>query len=188
MEPDLPALARLLRERAIIDAQIAQLIGRPAHAGHIGEYIAAAIFDIALHESANHPGSDGVFSSGVLAGKTVNIKLYSKNAGFLDIVGSAVAADHPDIYLVMVGRRATALSSKGTSTPIAIESVHLFESDQLLATLVERGVFLGIGTSVRNVDWQAAMVYPESKHPTFTMTDEQMALVALFAPASDSQQ
>jgi hypothetical protein len=177
---DLAALSQLLRERANIDHRIAKLIGRPAHSGHIGEYIAAAIFDISLHESATHKGSDGVFNSGMLVGKTVNIKLYSKHAGLLDVVSSTDISAHPDAYLVMVGGRSAALSSKGMTAPISIEAVYLLESRNLLKELVERGVKLGIATSVRAPEWNNAMVYPESNNPALVLTAEQKASIALF--------
>ncbi|MCS7301150.1 MAG: hypothetical protein NZ556_06300 [Fimbriimonadales bacterium] len=67
-------LAKLLRQRNLIDYQIAKLIGRPAEKQHLAEYIAAAILDIELHPSANHKGSDGRFRQGELIGRTVEIK------------------------------------------------------------------------------------------------------------------
>jgi hypothetical protein len=180
MTADLDALSMLLRERADVDHRIAKLIGRPAHTGHIGEYIAAAIFDISLHETATHKGSDGVFNSGTLAGKTVNIKLYSKHAGLLDVVSSSDYSAHPDTYLVMVGGRSNALSSKGMSASVSIEAVYVLESRTLLETLVERGVKLGIATSVRAPEWKNAMVYPESNNLALVLTAEQKASIALF--------
>ncbi len=41
---DLPRLANLLHKCNNVDSEIAALIGRPAHIGHIAEYVAAAIF------------------------------------------------------------------------------------------------------------------------------------------------
>jgi hypothetical protein len=81
----LQQLAQLLMERNVLDARISTIIGRPAQLGHIGEYLAAAIFDLALHESATHRGSDGHFRSGPLAGRSVNVKWYPKLEGVLDI-------------------------------------------------------------------------------------------------------
>ncbi|MDP2958095.1 MAG: hypothetical protein Q8N53_16835, partial [Longimicrobiales bacterium] len=85
MESSLQTLASLLHERNALDARIAQLIGRPASPGHIGEFIAAAVFDIDLFESATHKAADGVFRRGALQGRTVNIKIYGKQEGILDI-------------------------------------------------------------------------------------------------------
>ena len=39
-------LARLLNDRNSIEREIGEIIGRPALTGHIGEYIAAEIFNI----------------------------------------------------------------------------------------------------------------------------------------------
>ena len=87
-QPDLAtvsALAELLAERNAIDERISRLIQRPATTGHIGEFIAAAIFDIKLWASASHKGHDGVFASGLLKGKTVNVKFYPAFGRLLDI-------------------------------------------------------------------------------------------------------
>src|SRR5437762_1510379 len=67
-------LSRLLRERNEIDKGLAALIGRPPTVGALGEYVAAAIFDIQLESSAVSRGIDGRFGSGPLAGRTVDIK------------------------------------------------------------------------------------------------------------------
>ena len=48
---DLQRLAGLLRARNANEAEITQVIGRPAQLGHIGEYIAGQIFDVALEQS-----------------------------------------------------------------------------------------------------------------------------------------
>ena len=52
---DADSLARaaaLLRARNAIDAELAELTGRPMTSGHLGEWIAAQIFDIELEASA----------------------------------------------------------------------------------------------------------------------------------------
>lgn len=41
----LPQLASLLRRYNEIGQEIAHLIGRPTQIGHVGEYIAASVFD-----------------------------------------------------------------------------------------------------------------------------------------------
>lgn len=60
---DLPDLSWLLHEHHRITMEIAAIARRSAGRGHLGEFIAAAIFDIALAEGANQRGSDGVFCS-----------------------------------------------------------------------------------------------------------------------------
>ncbi|WP_442853014.1 hypothetical protein [Bacillus sp. UNC41MFS5] len=52
--------------------------------GHTGEYIASKIFEIELVESTSNKGIDGFFS-GLLSGKSVNIKFYTKQECLLDI-------------------------------------------------------------------------------------------------------
>jgi hypothetical protein len=47
-ELEIAKIADLLRERNVIDDAIAKIIGRPMTSGHLGEWIAAQIFDIAL--------------------------------------------------------------------------------------------------------------------------------------------
>ncbi len=70
---DIEQLAELVRARNANEVAISRIIGRPAQIGHIGEYIASKIFGIELEDSAVHPGSDGRFIDGPLAGKSVNI-------------------------------------------------------------------------------------------------------------------
>ena len=60
---DLESLAALLRQWNAIGDQIARLIGRPASFGHIGEFVAATIFDIQLLESASQKGGLGLNES-----------------------------------------------------------------------------------------------------------------------------
>ena len=90
-------LASLISQRNSIENEISAIIGRPAHSGHIGEFVASLIFDIELAESASNKGTDGHFTRGCLAGKSVNVKKYSKNDRILDIALDAP----PDFYLVL---------------------------------------------------------------------------------------
>ena len=95
-------LASLIKQRNALDREIAQVLGRPALPGHFGEFVAARIFNIALHESAAHKASDGYFGDGLLAGKTVNIKYYPKREGDLDM-----NRDTPRIFIwCLPGRKA----------------------------------------------------------------------------------
>ena len=181
---DLTHLADLIARRNAIDAEIANLIGRPVHSGHVGEFLAARIFPIDLHERATTRASDGVFKGGPLSGSTVNIKFYSKWGGLLDMVSSEDPTAHPDYYLIMSGPVAPPISSKGTHSPLVIESVYLFHSNTLLEALKSfpRMVKLGIGTSIRKQIWQQAMIYPEQVNQALILTDEQRAALQLFAP------
>ncbi len=69
-------LAALIGTKNAADAAIAEMIGRPCQIGHVGEWIAAQVFDIELHPSAAVEASDGVFRAGSLAGRSVNVKWY----------------------------------------------------------------------------------------------------------------
>ena len=75
---DLTRLAALLAAKNQADSGITALIGRPSQIGHLGEWIAARVFDIELHASAATAASDGVFRSGAPAGRTVNVKWYGR--------------------------------------------------------------------------------------------------------------
>lgn len=178
----LQQLASLLHERNRTDAKIAATIGRPAHAGHIGRFVSAAIFDIRLNESATHHGSSGHFASGPLVGRSVNIRKYSLDQGILDVRPDAL----PDFYLVLAGARTPAASSRGTTQPWTIESVYLFEAVPLVEQLRARGVKIGVATSVRRHLWDEAEIYPSPNNGTLRLTPEQISMIEFFGnPASD---
>jgi hypothetical protein len=153
----LQTLAQLLRARNAIDAIIAKTIGRPMTAGHAGEWIAAQIFDIELESLAVAPAYDGHFRRAPLEGKTVNVKWYLKREGLLDMTSAATL----DYYLVMTGPAGTAGSSKRTTRPWLIESVYLFDANQLMSDLQASGIQIGVATSVRQSRWKAAEIYPD---------------------------
>lgn len=172
-ENQLDRLAGLLRERNRIDAKIADLIGRPAERGHIGEWIAARIFGIELHARATRKGSDGTFKSGPLVGREVNVKMYGYQEGLLD----TKPVDAPEFYLVLTGPRRAAASSRGTSRPLVIEQVYLFPN----AGLLEGGLKPGVAASVRKHQWQSYMIYPEPGEKAVILLDErQTSLLRLF--------
>ena len=90
----LQRLADLIRTRNSNEVSITREIGRPAMLGHIAEHIAGRVFDIQLHERADHPGSDGCFRSGPFRGRSVDVKARSRREGFLNI-----REDHlPDFF------------------------------------------------------------------------------------------
>jgi len=103
----LEQLAQLIRDKNRVEDAIADVIGRPALMGWVGEYIAASIFGIELEQSAARKSIDGHFVRGPLAGKTVNIKWYGKMEGLLDITPGHL----PDFHLVMTGPKSGAISS-----------------------------------------------------------------------------
>ena len=173
---ELQRLASIIKQRNAIDDEIAAIIDRPSHSGHLGEYVASQIFGIRLSESAVTKGIDGDFTEGQLAGKSVNIKKYGIYQGLLDIRPDAV----PDYYLVLAGPRSSVASSRGTTQPWVIESVFLFDGHAVVKELSERGVKIGVATSVRRHFWDEAEIYPSPNNPTLPLSAEQRAMIALF--------
>lgn len=171
MADDLERLVGLIRIKNKADAAIAELIGRPSAPGNIGEFVAAAVFAIQLTPSGSHPGHDGVFTAGHLAGKTVNIKTYSRHESVLDI------SPRPcDYYLVLTGP-----AGQARVLPWVIDSVFLFEREPLLAALTVRKVKIGIATSIRKADWEAARVFPAQQASPLQLSESQLAQLALFS-------
>lgn len=172
-------LAALIGQRNAVDDEIAHIIGRPAQIGHVGEWLAQAAFDVKLEHSATQAGYDGHFAAGPLAGKTVNVKWYGKREGILDINLTHGA----DYYLVFAGPKTAAMSSRGTTRPWVIAEVFLFDMPSLITRLKTRGVRLGVATSVRQIEWEAARIYPEPSQQAFLRpTAEQVRLLSLFGP------
>jgi hypothetical protein len=174
---NLTRLAELIRSRNTIDAEIAGIIGRPAEKGHLGEYVAAHIFDIRLNESASTRAYDGRFASGPLAGRSVDIKYYGKQEGILDIS----TGELPDFYLVLTGEPGPAVSSKGKTRPWTIQRVYLFESSRLCEDLRDRGLQIGVASSLRSALWDEAETFPRQYNRLLLLTDEQRRLLTLFA-------
>lgn len=173
----LSRLAELLRQRNALDDAIARLIGRPALTGHIGEYLASRIFNIRLSESATTKAIDGYFASGPLEGRSVNIKIYEMLEGILDIRPDAL----PDCYLVLTGPRSPALSSRGKSRVFCVRGVYLFRAAEVVQDLTQRGRSVGVAASVRRSLWDAAEVFPRQTCNLLPLTDQQRAMLELFA-------
>jgi hypothetical protein len=169
--------AALLHGRNAIDAELAALIDRPMTSGHLGEWIAAQIFNIELEASATAAGIDGRFRSGALQGRTVNIKWYLKLEGVLDTTDLAAL----DYYLVLTGPPSAAASSRGTTRPWCIQAVFLFDAQQLRSEQIRRGVKQGVASSVIKQQWAAAEIYPAATNPQLTVTSQQAELLRLFA-------
>jgi len=178
----LEKLAELLRKRNQISSEIASLIGRPAEKGHIGEYVASKVFDIELNTSATHKGIDGYFRSGPLREKTVNVKLYGKKEGLLDINHAPA-----DYYLVLTGPDSPPISSRGGDRPLVIKQAFIFNMVRLLNELRVRGVKIGIATSMTRSSWEAAMIYPQQRCNEYVLSNEQTSLLRLFNGAGDTK-
>ena len=173
---DMIRRAKLIKERDKIDREIAKLINLPAQIGHAGEYIAAAIFDIHLKESASNKAIDGRFLNGPLQGSRINVKWYTLDQNLRGVSANA----HPDFYLVLAGPKASTTSSKGTTRPWGIDSLYLFHTPSLLDALEAQGVKFGVATSVRWTLWDEAVVYPQQRNSVLPLADEQRRLLSLF--------
>ncbi len=128
---ELERLAELLTKKRQIDSDISSIIRRPSLPSHIGEFIASRIFGIKLEVSATAKGIDGVFVEGPLNGKTVNVKLYGKQEGILDVTTHSLA----DYYLVLTGPKSPPVTSRGATRPLVIDHVNLFEMRTLVKSL-----------------------------------------------------
>jgi len=178
-QDDLPRVAELLHERNRINDQIAAIMERPMTSGHLGEWIAAQVFDIELERSATTTAFDGRFRSGPLQGRTVNVKWYLKREGLLDMTTSETLDD----YLVMTGPVSAAVSSHSQTRPWQIHSVYLFDAHRLRADLFARGRSIGTASSIRTELWKQAEIYPTPANTRMSLTDRQVEALQLFAPA-----
>jgi hypothetical protein len=174
-EDGLKSIAMLLQARNDIEARIADIVGRPVVAGHLSDWIAAQIFDIELEPVANRP-IDGWFRGGSLAGRTVNVKYYSRNQGLLDMTDS----EELDYYLVMTGLQSPAAGSAGIHLPWSIEHVYLFDAQELFDQLSERLRRIGVATGVRAELWHAAEIYPRAANQAYRIDPVQAAALAGF--------
>ncbi|THV27308.1 hypothetical protein [Glycomyces paridis] len=170
----LTSIAMLIHERNRIDARITDIVGRPVVSGHLSDWIAAQVFDIELDPVPGSP-VDGRFRSGALAGRTVNVKHYTRNHGLLDMTDS----EELDYYLVMTGPR----------VPVAgawsIDRVYLFDAQALYDDLSEQLRRIGVATSVRPEYWRAAEVHPNPARPALALGPMQTAALDAFRAADD---
>jgi hypothetical protein len=174
---ELRHLATLIRKKNEVDGAIAQLIERPALAGNIGGFVAARVFGIDLEQPGSHAGHDGVFRDPPLAGKTVNVKTYSRNEWILDFT-----SHHCDYYLVMTGPPGPARDRAW-----AVEAVYLFDTPDLLAKLRSRRIKIGAATSVLLEDWEDARIFPARSGAPLRLTKDQAAALKLFGSHGHAQ-
>lgn len=172
----LTRLAELIRTRNQTANEITSIIGRPAQIGHVGEFIASKIFNITLEKSASEKAIDGIFSEGPLKGQTVNIKWYAKRENILDITPNEL----PDYYIVLTGPKSTTLISKGKVRPWVIETVYLFNAQELVSKLHKKGLNIGTATSIKEDYWDKAEIHPNANNKSLVLNQEQMEILALF--------
>ncbi len=168
----LDELAALIHERNSWEERISAIIGRPASIGHLGEFIASAIFGIRLAANANHKSIDGWFEHGPLEGRSVNVKWYAKRERLLDMC----VESGPDFYLVLAGPSEPNVTTHGPR-PWLIESVYLFE-DTVLRGLVSSKI--GVATSVRHEVWERHQIFPNQNPALMALTDVQLRTLRSF--------
>lgn len=173
---ELERLADLLRKKRQIDSDISSIIRRPSLPSHIGEFIASRIFGIRLEVSATAKGIDGVFIEGPLNEKTVNVKLYGKQEGILDITTHSLA----DYYLVLTGPKSPPVTSRGANRPLVIDHVYLFKMRTLVKSLTNRNLKIGVATSVAKDYWDQAEIYPDQNNKELILTEEHLRQLRLF--------
>ncbi|HEY0755936.1 MAG TPA: hypothetical protein VGD98_18405 [Ktedonobacteraceae bacterium] len=173
---NLSRLADLLRARNTVESNIANLLGNGVNLGTVGEHIAATIFGITLIPSTRSSEFVGIFASQPLRGKTVDVQWYPRREGFLNVH----IAPAPDYYLVLAGPKQESSTARALINPWLINTVHLFESQELLSALQERGVQIGSHTSVITQIWERCEIFPASRNSTLVLTEEQRALLKLF--------
>lgn len=171
---DLPRLASLLKSRNTVDERLAQHIGRTAQVNHVGEYIAAQVFHIQLEDAGKQRGYDGRFTLGPLAGRTVDIQWRPRRDNQMNLKPELL----PDYFLIFTGPEAPI---SALATPWLISSIFLFQAQDLLTALRERGVQLGNGTSVTGPLWERAELYPVPRNPRLPLDEEQRKLLILFS-------
>jgi hypothetical protein len=169
-------MASLVRNRNAIDERIAAITNRPVVAGHLGEWLAAQIFEVQLESSAVAKAIDGRFTRAPLAGKTVNVKWYGKREGLLDMTDS----DALDYYLVFTGPKSAATTSVRGTRPMRIDGCYLFDARGLLARQIARGAKAGVAASVLGAEWDVAEIYPTKRSSVLAVGPEEAALLRLF--------
>jgi hypothetical protein len=121
----------------------------------------------------SHPGHDGVFENGPFAGKSVNVKTYSRHESVLDI------SSHPCDY----SRVLTGPPGQARILPWVIDSVLLFDQEQLLGKLRARGVKIArLPACGRRTGKQHGSSHLTSPRAASQLTDRQIAWLSLFSP------
>ncbi len=174
----LKTLAALIAERDAVSARIADLTGGPAQIGHLGEFIAAELFDIAPNRSARHKGFDGRFQRGPLAGRTVDVEWYAVHEGILSLRRTEL----PEFHLVLAGPASSPTSLRTFPRPWLIEAVYLFEARPLVDRLVAAGRDrIGVAMALSNAEWQSAEIFPRASNATLRLSPSQRTALSMFA-------
>ena len=74
----------------------------------------------------------------------------------------------------------SATNKEGKSRPMIISNAYLFDMKRLMPTLKQRGVKIGVATSVIKEQWNRAEIYPQNRCNTITLDETQRKLLRLF--------
>jgi hypothetical protein len=86
-----------------------------------------------------------------------------------------------DYYLVLTGAASALASSRGSLRPFCIQTVFLLDAHRLHVELQDRGVKIGIATSVRKAQWEPAEVFPRSNNSLLVLSEAQRRQLEIFA-------
>ena len=81
---------------------------------------------------------------------------------------------------IFAGPKATQLRSVGSTRPWLIAEVFLLEAGPLLERLRERGVKIGVATSVRTAEWEEARIYPGDGRSPLPLSDMNLQILSEF--------
>lgn len=87
---------------------------------------------------------------------------------------------------MLAGPNATVLHSRGDPRPWHIDSVHLFNAKDLVETLREKRVKIGIATSVAKKLWDESELFPRQSCTQLLINEAQRRILELFASAERS--
>ena len=73
------------------------------------------------------------------------------------------------------------MSSRFSMRPWRIDAVYLFDAADLLAQQHTHNVQIGVATSIRKSQWEAAEIFPEARNSLLSLSDTQKSLLNLFA-------
>lgn len=104
------------------------------------------------------------------------MKWYSRYESVLDITPNTL----PDYYLVLVGPRPLNTDRELGTRSWSIDAVYLFDAIELYTELKDRGVAIGIASSLHRGLWKAAEIYPNARNTKISLNERQKQALALY--------
>ncbi|MSO64793.1 MAG: hypothetical protein EXQ85_03155 [Alphaproteobacteria bacterium] len=154
-------LAKLLRDRRVLDQGVAAITGKGIEPGDVGRAIVSDVFAIAFALSGI-----GTFSGGILAGKTVAVRWYRAGEGNVELPSPLT-----DYLLVL----------RSGDDPWTIAEVCMFEAPAMIGRLRARGATISGTIGIRQADFEEARVYPAHASHLLPLSAEQRQKLGLFA-------